>query len=221
MRRADKETRTLTPLALSLSEETNTDSALVLAILYTENLQRPRWFRRLERAKGKILRRGTYGVMQITSDHPISDEESIRLALADRLQGQQVKPDNSNCYDSSDLERVLRDYNNSDEFIRLASQFYALLYPAYVNPIVEGETERHENADIRAAVVARLRTLMRMVSDDNAVVRYATTASIQDLTTLTAALATVPLTPTDEDIEIARQVREKILNEPMYPDRGK
>jgi len=53
------------------------DADVVEAILTVEGLQRPRWFRRLERLKGRVVAAGTYGVGQVSSPAPISDEASI------------------------------------------------------------------------------------------------------------------------------------------------
>lgn len=61
--------------------EANADPVLIKAILVVENLQRPSWFRRLERFKGRLIKRGTYGVMQVRAQHPLTDEESIRIAV--------------------------------------------------------------------------------------------------------------------------------------------
>ncbi|WP_147375372.1 hypothetical protein [Jiangella rhizosphaerae] len=55
------------------------DTALIRSILLAEVIQRPAWTRRLERLKGKILHRGTYGVAQMGSPKPITDNESIDL----------------------------------------------------------------------------------------------------------------------------------------------
>lgn len=65
------------------------DPRLVRAVMLVENLQRPPWIRRLERLKGLLIPAGTYGVMQVASPNPISDEESIQLA-AQRLSGESV-----------------------------------------------------------------------------------------------------------------------------------
>lgn len=68
------------------------DVGLLKAVMTLENAQRPRWFRRLERIKGVIIKRGTYGIMQIYSSVPISDEDSIDK-MADRLVGREVPND--------------------------------------------------------------------------------------------------------------------------------
>lgn len=58
------------------------DPFLVTSIVMAEVLQRPKWFRRAERATAWLRRNGTYGVMQIRSSKPLSDAESIVLGIA-------------------------------------------------------------------------------------------------------------------------------------------
>ncbi|WP_146341312.1 hypothetical protein [Nesterenkonia sp. NBAIMH1] len=63
------------------AKEHGADGDLLRAIILAEVQQRPRWFRRLERAKGLVFRAGTYGIAQIAASKPISDKESVdRLA---------------------------------------------------------------------------------------------------------------------------------------------
>lgn len=47
------------------------------AVVLTECIQRPKWIRRAEKFKGRFVKRGSYGVAQVSSPSPISDEESI------------------------------------------------------------------------------------------------------------------------------------------------
>ncbi len=95
------------------------DEALVKAILLTENLARPSWVRRLERLKGRLFKHGTYGVMQIKSEAPISDGQSIDLAVAQRLHGTQVRADSP-----EEVSEFLRRYNPNPHFVSLATDFY-------------------------------------------------------------------------------------------------
>ena len=72
--------------ALCLQHAASAD--LAICIMVVENLQRPAWFRRLERVRGRVRRRtsATYGVMQVESHTPLSDRESIDRAIP-RLAG--------------------------------------------------------------------------------------------------------------------------------------
>lgn len=62
------------------------DESLLRAIIYAESLQRTRFLRRLERAKGRFHPAGTYGVAQVKADAPIDDATSIER-LAESLAG--------------------------------------------------------------------------------------------------------------------------------------
>lgn len=62
------------------------DQRLAIAIAYTENAQRPPWFRRLENLVGKIRKGGSYGLFQVSGYGPVDDIESCRIAMT-RLQG--------------------------------------------------------------------------------------------------------------------------------------
>jgi hypothetical protein len=58
---------------------------VVFAFMVVENLQRPAWFRSLENRFGRWWGRGTYGILQVPSDAPISDQESIAQFIRQRL----------------------------------------------------------------------------------------------------------------------------------------
>ena len=103
------------------ANEAGVDVRLVLAILYAENLQRPAWFRRLERIKGKVFRRGSYGIMQVSAVRPISDTESIDIAISQHLHKARSTGD---VLSSEDIEGLLRDYNDNPAFVALAKGLY-------------------------------------------------------------------------------------------------
>lgn len=87
------------------------DPELVHAIMLIENIQRPRWFRRLERLKGVFFRAGTYGIMQVQSSHPISDEESVERCVSERLNGVQVPLDDYGYPDGDFVRTVALRFN--------------------------------------------------------------------------------------------------------------
>jgi hypothetical protein len=58
--------------------EHSVDPLIARSVAVAEILQRPRWVRSAERLLGRFRSQGSYGVMQITSTKPISDQESIR-----------------------------------------------------------------------------------------------------------------------------------------------
>jgi hypothetical protein len=96
------------------------DVSLVRALMLIENVERPPWFRRLERLKGRLFHRGTYGVMQVTSDRPLSDKESIDLAASMRLRGVQVPMQSYEAGapfpDLVFLQVFARSYNSDDAY---------------------------------------------------------------------------------------------------------
>lgn len=127
--------RRLGPEIIARAEEAadrhGADPELVKAILIVENLQRPRWIRSIERVAGRALPIGTYGVMQVRSDQPISDEESIEVAVSTRLAGRRVPmstwTSGGRTYltpDSEGLQRLIRSYNGNERFIELVEAVY-------------------------------------------------------------------------------------------------
>ncbi|MET8252025.1 hypothetical protein [Micromonospora sp. NPDC005197] len=116
----------------SRSEKAGADADLLLAILYTENLQRPSWFRRLEYIKGAVFPRGSYGIMQASSPYPISDEQSIDVAIDRYLRDVEIPTDPEHGIpDREALERTLRRYNRSSAFVELAAGMYERLKRGY------------------------------------------------------------------------------------------
>lgn len=53
---------------------------LLKAICIIENIQRPKWVRKIENIKSFLRQTGTYGIMQVKSSRPISDLVSIEIA---------------------------------------------------------------------------------------------------------------------------------------------
>lgn len=117
------------------AKKANCDPILVEAIMITESVQRPKWFRRLERIMGLVYRRGTYGIMQVTSDQPINDYESIDEAIHYHLAGSNDIVDAEGNYDLKILKRHVYSYNPSKEFViqvsKVAEELYAEFYSRY------------------------------------------------------------------------------------------
>lgn len=87
------------------------------AICVVENIQRPKWFRRIE----QFLPNSSYGIMQIHSKSKISDEESIKLASSKFLQ------QTDNISHIEELETILYSYNNSSDFVELVEKALELI----------------------------------------------------------------------------------------------
>jgi hypothetical protein len=117
----------LRELARSEALKSGTDPDLVESVLLAENLERPRWFRQLERAKGRLFPHGSYGVMQVTSDSPINDEDSIIRAVAEHLHGVVVQRRSDGYLDYQSVETAFRQYNNDPVFVSLATQIFWLI----------------------------------------------------------------------------------------------
>lgn len=99
------------------------DPVLVQAIMLVENLERPGWARSLERAKGKLRKKGTYGVMQVSADRPISDLESIKRAVQHRLAGVVVTDPVGSPVQLA-LEAIARSYNPDENYVDAVVRAY-------------------------------------------------------------------------------------------------
>lgn len=117
----------LLKFARNAARQFDAEPTLVEAILLTENLERPRWVRRLEELKAPLTTRGSYGIMQVQATRPLSDELSIHLAVRDHLAGCSAV-DGSGNFSLKDLERALGQYNPNRNFVRLASAIYRTIY---------------------------------------------------------------------------------------------
>lgn len=111
-------------LARESAVQYNADPHLVSAVMLVENLERPRWFRVLERLKGRIFPEGTYGVMQVASERPLQDLESIRRAVRDRMANLQLTKDEG-YVDQEALVAFARQYNPDPAYHKLLLYAYS------------------------------------------------------------------------------------------------
>jgi hypothetical protein len=102
------------------------DADVVEAILTVEGLQRPRWFRRLERLKGRVVAAGTYGVGQVSAPAPISDEASID-ELCRRFRGYFPARSGYGMVRPALFEARVEEHNPDPVFFRLVSAEYRRL----------------------------------------------------------------------------------------------
>lgn len=134
------------------AQQQGADVWLVQAVALTENLQRPSWFRRLERMGGNIVGRGTYGVMQVTSEGPIDDEESVRVAIRKYFAG----TGKQGVLDYEEVRGVLKSYNPDKVFGDLARDIYLELVPveAYESDEYVGYAEEDfEESDVKILAI--------------------------------------------------------------------
>lgn len=108
-----------------IAEDNNADEKLVLAICITENLQRPKWFRLLEKVSWLIFRKkGTYGIMQVTSSEYLTDEESITISVKEYLSN--TKNINQ---DYLSIEAAVSNYNKDPNYVATVMEAYSFLGP--------------------------------------------------------------------------------------------
>lgn len=115
--------------ATETATKSDCDPDLIRAIVAAESLQRPRWIRRLERAKGKFVGQGSYGIAQISSATPLTDEESVdRLCQA--FAG--YYPERDHQYGSileSRMRAKVEDHNVDPVFVDLVCELHGELQP--------------------------------------------------------------------------------------------
>lgn len=116
-----------------LRENSQVPPALLLAIAYAEQLNRPLWTRTLERLL--VRRNGTYGLMQVASPRPISDAESVALFL------EQITdyPRGEIEYNYEARRAFILHHNDDGRFADMVETFFCLLDP----DIWEREASRH------------------------------------------------------------------------------
>jgi hypothetical protein len=103
--------------AKSQAHAAGVDEDLVVAVMVVEAIQRPEWLRRLERLLARLLRRGTYGIMQVGSRRPLSDRESIDAAIQGPLSGVLLDRDQHGWAKRDSVGPAVRNYNSDPAFI--------------------------------------------------------------------------------------------------------
>jgi hypothetical protein len=107
-------------LVAPLKKAEFSDPALLLAIAYAEHVNRPPWTRTLERL---LLRRGgSYGIMQVQSRRPLTDEASVDLFLAKLEEYPPLKE-----RDWESQRKFLLHHNDDKQFADLATDFHWML----------------------------------------------------------------------------------------------
>jgi len=106
------------------SRQFHADKAIVLAVAIVENIQRPKWFRFLERIKSLIIRRGTYGIMQVTSTKPLNDKKSVDLAVKEYFANQRVYGEWISDERRNEVIKIAKTYNNDETYANLVADAY-------------------------------------------------------------------------------------------------
>lgn len=108
-------------LAADLSAQHDADVTLVRAVMLTENIQRPRWFRRLEKLGARTFRkRASLGLLQTPGDPGDSDADLLARAIEERFAGVRIKGDDG-YVDWPAVEAFARSYNSDSKYVDLLS----------------------------------------------------------------------------------------------------
>lgn len=75
-------------MADKLAAENDADATLIRAVMLTENLQRPRWFRRLERIGARMIRKdASLGILQVPGNPEDTEADLMARAVEERFTG--------------------------------------------------------------------------------------------------------------------------------------
>lgn len=106
----------------------NVSILAVRAVLLAEAIQRPRWFRFLERllqcVRGLFRDEGTTGIAQVRSRWPVSDEASVESLCADMQAWASEKGEIGGV---KSVEKYARHRNDDDIFVESVAEQYTLL----------------------------------------------------------------------------------------------
>ena len=119
---AEKIDPKLFSLIEKISKKYKADSTLVKAVCIAEDIERPKWFRNLERLVSFIKKRGTYGIMQVKADKFVSDEESIEIAIREFLK-------NTEGITLFDQLSVVSSYNSNPNYKQLIEEIIRFIKP--------------------------------------------------------------------------------------------
>ncbi|MER5335875.1 hypothetical protein [Micromonospora sp. NPDC002717] len=176
------------------AEKAGVDPILLEGILLTENLQRPKWVRRLERWKGWLRPEGTYGVMQVHSAVPLSDRSSVLRAISDHLSNVVVRRGQWTYYDREDLRRTLSQYNSNEDFVEVACEIVEEISHSAVadSGRRDGRTREEQLAErVNLALAVWKEMAMRMAAGEEGVVAIAR-LPISDLRTIAEIVERLP-----------------------------
>lgn len=115
--------------AEGLAVEANAAVRLVRAVMLVENIQRPSWFRRLERMAGRLVRGGSYGILQVRRRHPKNEIDLLKEGIQLHFRDAQIRME-SGWPDDSEIARFARRYNPDSKFVELVGQAYHWLMSA-------------------------------------------------------------------------------------------
>lgn len=100
-----------------ISNINKADEILVKAVCIAENIQRPKWLRNIENILGFFKPSGTYGIMQVESKKPITDINSIEIAISKYFK-------NSANIMFSEKQKLISRYNPDGKYCLLVEEVY-------------------------------------------------------------------------------------------------
>ncbi len=105
---------------LSLLDDADSEGVF-RAVAIAEHLNRPAWVRTLER----VVRRrgGTYGLMQVRSDSPLSDRESV-VRFVEKYKRFVPSQHDDEWWDKKHIRRFVRRLNRDPAFTKMVLQIY-------------------------------------------------------------------------------------------------
>lgn len=96
--------------------------------MVVEAIQRPVWARRVERLLGRAFRlRLSYGIMQVRSNRPLSDRQSVDAALGGPLRGVTLPASEYGWWPADQLAATLDSYNSDPTFLHWVSTTLSVL----------------------------------------------------------------------------------------------
>lgn len=103
------------------SRKKNANLVLVKAVCIAENLQRPKWVRKIEALMGIFKAEGTYGIMQVKSKKNVSDIKSVEIAVSKFFKN------TSGVNDIDKLRATILNYNNDDGYVNIVLKIMTFL----------------------------------------------------------------------------------------------
>lgn len=111
------------------------DPQLAVSIAHVEGIERPPWFRSVERVTYKLRKRGTYGLFQVVNERPVSDMDSAYAALS-RLRG--IFPLKSCGYPVTwSVQRAAEKHNPDHNFAKMVGEVYPHYTPFPIGATVD------------------------------------------------------------------------------------
>ncbi len=147
---------------LSIDYENNYVCILLYSIMIFEDYNRGPIARTLERLKVKIVKTATVGIMQIKSDKPLSDKESVIEAY--KLIYKMVKDSGTFDIDEELARKIAYEYNTDESYPESIIYIYLTLIkylneiPKYKKDFMLNEEKKKERKKVKVRKVVKSKT---------------------------------------------------------------